>query len=336
MLTESQPDVKACLRKCFVACQILNWADSGDWFDRELNGYPLDVSLPAHRLVRGSMLWRVPPPAIDLAIARAVEQTHSTEPTVLPEEITLEARAGIDVLLAAAQNGYSELTGETRTEYSTVRRVNYVIERYKYFSPDSFAQCLRQIESLTLRFVAQSYAYSQYGNALSDIWTEYRSLVDAKLHGLGFGDHLDTVQEGVRSSNPEHWRAAVFACRNLLADVATSLWRDPRDTYEHLKDQKERPILVTPDKFSNRLAAYIHQKGLGGTRGKFFRSEMERLAETIRSLVAFQGMAHTPMSREDARSVAIATYIVLGELVTRTDMAPVQQYGAPAPSTELE
>jgi hypothetical protein len=86
-------------------------------------------------------------------------------------------------------------------------------------------------------------------------------------------------------------------------------------------------------KFGNRLAAYIHQKRISGTRGSFLRHEAERLADSIYSLITVQSEAHDPVSLEDARSFAIRTYFVVGELVTRTDMQPVLQYENPAIST---
>ena len=41
------------------------------------------------------------------------------------------------------------------------------------------------------------------------------------------------------------------------------------------------------------------------------------------------------MSKEDARSVPIATYFLVGELVTKTDMKPVKNYDQGAPVDPL-
>lgn len=53
------------------------------------------------------------------------------------------------------------------------------------------------------------------------------------------------------------------------------------------------------------------------------------MAMSIRSLIELQSQAHGPVMKEDARSVAIATYFILGELVTKTDMQPIEKCGQP-------
>ena len=87
---------------------------------------------------------------------------------------------------------------------------------------------------------------------------------------------------------------------------------------------------VTPNKYANRLAAYLHQKGITGTRGRYVRDEVERIAASIRSLVSFQAEAHDPIELVDARSAALGTYFLLGELALKTDLEPITKYGKPA------
>src|SRR5579884_2655842 len=89
-LTSGAPDLKACLRKCFLACQLLGWADSRDWFARELGGYPATHPLPPHRIVVGELKWRVP--SLEMAVVRTVEQEGRTSPPEKTERATLEVR----------------------------------------------------------------------------------------------------------------------------------------------------------------------------------------------------------------------------------------------------
>jgi hypothetical protein len=191
---------------------------------------------------------------------------------------------------------------------------------------------LAEVEKIAFGFASQAYTFLRYGNELTDIWQDHRREVDAKLLPLGFAGHLDTIQAGLRSVNPTDWRSAVFACRSLLEDVAAYLWRDPRKTYEHLPGSEpdgKGNLKVTKDRPVNRLKAYLHQKGLHGNTGKLLRDEIDRIEASIRSLVALQGEAHAPVSRGDARTVAITTYVVLGELAMKTDMQPIEKYGRP-------
>lgn len=212
------------------------------------------------------------------------------------------------------------------------------VERVKIVEAATFARIVEQIEHLVFEFASSHYSTLRYGNVLSDVWLEYRRKVDLALGSLGLATHLEVVELGLQSDNPSQWRAAAFACRNLLNDVANHLWQDSRKTYQHLEsevDGHRQKMDVSQGKFANRLAAYVHQRGLRGTSGRFFREEVERLAVSIRSLIAFQSEAHEPITKEDAQSVALATYFLLGELITRTDMVPIEQYSDPASGMEL-
>jgi hypothetical protein len=62
------------------------------------------------------------------------------------------------------------------------------------------------------------------------------------------------------------------------------------------------------------------------------RYEIERLATSIRGLIALEGEAHAPIGREEGRTVALSTYFILGELALRTDLLPIEVYGPPAPA----
>jgi hypothetical protein len=60
------------------------------------------------------------------------------------------------------------------------------------------------------------------------------------------------------------------------------------------------------------------------------RDEVERLATSIRSLIAYQAEAHQPIAKVDAQGVAVATYYLVAQLATRTDMQAVVEYGDPS------
>ena len=175
--------------------------------------------------------------------------------------------------------------------------------------------CLHEIERVTFNFASGTYVQLKYGDSITDIWTIYRKNVEVALNKLDLTNHLQAIQSGLQSENPELWRTAVLEYRNMLSDVANYLWKDPRPTYEHLSNRDHIGKMdVYPNKYANRLAAYLHQKGMTGIRGRYVRDEVERIAASIRSLVSFQAEAHDPIELVDARSVALGTYFILGEL----------------------
>jgi len=330
-------NLKNVLRKCQHACESVNWEDQKRWFHQELNGVYAGSELPDYRKIAGNRIWRTKHFSIASLNAMVLGDLNPSYEEYVEEKTNdiLEVWSGIDWILTASKSGYAELTGETKRALSQADKKEMDWERVRIFQPSAFLPCLNHIEQATFDFASNACVALRYGNAIADIWSTYRVEVDAAIGAIGLADHLTSIQSGLQSGNPESWRLAVLGCRNLLKDAADCLWKDARPTYDHLPGQGIGSKLeVTSDKFGNRLSAYIHQKSLSGTRGKFFRGEAERLADSLTSLIRLQSEGHDPIELKDARSIAIATYCLLGELVTRTDMVPVQEYGNPARSAE--
>lgn len=331
-LTSTPRNLKEILRKCLHICELLKWEPQGAWFYNELNGYSSGISIPAHRRIPGRRIWEVSGSIYDRASWESEKLVYGFDPKVYTEEAdVLEFRGKIDWLLTVAQTGYRELTSNTKRAHSPSGRSEIILQQVRVFFAANFANSLSDVEQLTFNFASKAYVQLKYGSTIGDIWAEYRLQVEAGLKLLEMSDHLNAIQSGLSSDNPELWRTAVLECRNLLNDVANHLWKDTRQTYEHLPgDGPGSKLDVTSGKYVNRLAAYIHQKGLTGTRGKFVRDEAERLAVSIRSLASLQSEAHEPIRLVDARSAALGTYFILGELAIKTDLHPVKEYGNPA------
>lgn len=336
-LTATGRDLKVILRRCQHVCELLDWHPQESWFHQEMNGYYAQTPLPVYRKIHGQLVWEPKGSFYNQVQWGSEAMVYGLEPDdVAKEDTLLEVQAGIDWLLNAAQYGYREITGETKHGWLRSSRREILLQRVKVFPAANFATSVAEIEKNTFDFASKAYVQLRYGNTLGDIWIDYRRRVDAALQQLNFFNHLEAIRSGLQSDNPESWRSAVFECRNLLDDVAKFLWRDPRKTYEHLPgDGPNGKLKVTQDRFANRLSAYLHQKGLRGKQGQFLRDEVERLAASIRSLIALQSKAHKPISREDARTIALATYFILGELVIKTDMKPIEAYVEPAKGIDL-
>jgi hypothetical protein len=329
-------DLKSILRRCQHACELLSWDAPQSWFNQELNGYHDHEDLPSYRKIQGRLVWKPTGSASEKLNWQISATIHGLEPKDAAEEdATLKIVAGIDWLLGEAQRGYTEITDQTRDGWLRSKHRKLPLQRERVFPAAAFGTVVAEIERGAFDFASKAYVQLRYGNVLTDIWADYRKQVDGSLHQLGFSDYLDAIHSGLQSDNPESWRSAVLECRNLLKDVANFLWQDPRPTYDLLDGKgADGKLQVTQDKFVNQLNAYLHQKGLSGTRGRFLRDEAERLGASIRSLAAFQAEAHDPMRREDARSCALATYFILGELVIKTDMEPIETHGEPSDNKE--
>jgi hypothetical protein len=330
---QADPPLEPILRQCVYVCQILGWTQAHEWFHRELNGYPAIIARPYYRLVPGMLVWRPGAGSSNTpgGIAERVYYGAAPEEEV-EESATLDVHADFSWILQASKAGYSEDTGE-RMDSKLRSGTPVKLRRLKVFRGVDFLNCIATIRNQTFDFIAQSLAQLNYGDAMEAFWEARRTRLDALLQPLGFANHLTEIESGLASKNPESWRSAVYACRSLLSDLAAHLWRDPRPTYEHLDgDGPDGKLNVTSDKFANRLSAYIHQRGLVGSMGSLLRQEGERLSVSIRSLVSAQGEAHSKIGHEDAVSIALLTYLILGEIVLKTDMKPIEKYGDPNPS----
>lgn len=280
--------------------------------------------LPVYRKIVGHIKW-LPTGGYNIVLDKVIDDSFKLRREEPTESVNLNVTAGIDWIIAAAQDGYSESTGEKEERYISSRNRNIEMEKIKHYSNSSFQSIIQSIENLVFRFVSESYSLLCYGDALQDVWQTYRTDVDSHLTKIGLGGHLDAIRTGLSSTNPPQWRTAMWSCRDLLHDLADYLWQDPRKTYDALPG-KEGKLKVTKNNYINRLFAYLHYKGTTGEIGSYLRSEMERISHSIDTLNDLDSKAHDVIGIRDVRTAAIGTYIIIGELVNRTDMEPVKDY----------
>lgn len=319
-------DIKSVLLRCAHVCQILGWSEQLSWFQNELFGYPEGVELPWHRKgIKGRMLWRVTG-GLQAAVASVITDKYRT--TEKPIQYTeMNVWAGIDWILSAAQSGYTESTGKKSSEYISFQHKHIETTEVKNYDEHVFQTIVTNIENLVFRFVSEAYAVLCYTDVLQDIWQGYRTKIDEQLLPIGLSKHLDAIQNGLNSTNSQEWRNAIWSCRDILHDLAAYLWCDPRQTYEHLPGQgKKNKLEVTDSNYVNRLHAYLHQKGIDKKYRDYLSAEVERIYNSIKTLNALANKAHGKITPHDARTIAIGTYIILGELVTHTDMKPITEY----------
>jgi len=329
-------DLKNVLRRCAHVCEMLSWSEQLSWFHHELYGYPSEVALPWYRKdIKGHTKW-LTVGGIYTTLDSVIEDQFSTkkEPT---EYIAMDVWAGVDWLLSEAQSGYVESSGKKSPKYIGFRHKTVQTEQVSVYDKQVFQAILTSIENLVFDFASNSYSILRYGDTLQDVWQAYRAKVEEHLATIGFAERLDTIRNGLNSQNAQDWRAAMWSCRDTLHDLATYLWRDQRETYEHLPGQgKDGKLRVTESDYVNRLGAYLHQKGITGKMGAYLRAEMERIYHSIGTLYELDCKAHSEVTLFDVRTVAIGTYTILGEIVTRTDMKPVMQYLSPSTSEAAE
>ena len=253
------------------------------------------------------------------------EAMDGLDSAVYDEEAeTLDVKAGVAWFITGSKIGYNEDLQETKKAPSPSRSTTVTLRRVRSFQPGTISYALSQIEKNVFDWVSSAYAQLAYGNRVKNIWESYRTRVDNTLQNLGLASHLSAIQDDIAKDNPESWRSAVLECRNLLNDLANHLWQDQRETYGPLPgDGPGGKLDVRQGKYANRLSAFLHRKTVTGSEGKFLRDEAERLSASIRSLIELQSSAHEPIARPLAESVVLSTYFMIGELASKTDLAPI-------------
>ncbi|HLE04858.1 MAG TPA: hypothetical protein VI729_09660 [Anaerolineales bacterium] len=324
-LTSGNRDLISIMRRCQHACEIMGWQAGKEWFHQELNGYYPNTPLPLNRRIQGTKKWKFEGSTYETIEYQTEEAMDGLDSAVYDEEAeTLDVKAGVAWFITGSKIGYNEDLQETKKAPSPSRSTTVTLRRVRSFQPGTISYALSQIEKNVFDWVSSAYAQLAYGNRVKNIWESYRTRVDNTLQNLGLASHLSAIQDDIAKDNPESWRSAVLECRNLLNDLANHLWQDQRETYGPLPgDGPGGKLDVRQGKYANRLSAFLHRKTVTGSEGKFLRDEAERLSASIRSLIELQSSAHEPIARPLAESVVLSTYFMIGELASKTDLAPI-------------
>lgn len=320
-------DLKAILLQCQHACELMGWENVRDWFRNEISGYKPE-QIPNYRKIYGNTSWIREGLSIISNEFLDIDPPEEEIKNPVKEIVDLDVFVGIDRILLANTSGYQETTDERREKYNARKKEKYFIRKIKNYPPGSFQPIINYIEQMTYNLASQSYSTLKFGNAITDIWSQYRNHVEDALKKMNLFSHLAAIENGLRSENPEEWRVVGYHCRDLLDDLANILWQDPRSEYEHLEGEKGK-LNVSRGNTKNRLRAYLHQKGLTRTKGKYLSTEMERISDSVRALYEFQCSAHGSVEKIDSQSIALGTFYIIGELARRTDLEPVITYQNP-------
>lgn len=327
-LTSPNHDLFIIMRRCQHVCEILGWQSGKDWFHQEINGYYPNTPLPPHRKINGIKNWEFEGSMYEEVEFKTEATMNVLDPLIYTEEPDLlEVKVGINWFRGASQTGYKEKLPETKSTLSPSGRNQVLLRRVRNFPAENITHSLSQIEKYVFDWASSNYVQMNYTNKVKGIWERYQIIVEGALQKLELTNHLSVIQDEIGKENPESWRTAVLECRNLLADLATYLWKDTRDLYIHLPGSSpDGKLDVQQGNYSNRLSAYLHQKSIAGKEGKFLRDEADRLATSIRSLISVESYAHAPIDRPLADAVVLYTYFLIGELAIKTDLSPITKY----------
>ncbi|MEX1195743.1 MAG: hypothetical protein WD904_12870 [Dehalococcoidia bacterium] len=315
-LSGSEPDVALSLRTAAHVCNLMGWADPLKWLTGEIKGYANAETAPEYRRVVAYETWR--PDSTRGVIEQAVMKSHGygdNERKRVPWILT----GGIESLLATAEHGRIVNSGPDEERYFGIKKRAMMGRLTTIVDAQQAQNSVQKLRNTVFEWASRNYAALQLGDIVGDIFSDYRSRVDARLSELGLTAHLEAISGGLTSSNPQDWRQATYGVRDALRDLAKHLWQVNGDVYPFLENDDGKPIRVTEDKYVNRLWAYLHAKGVTGSTGVYLRA----LLRWLHALDDIASKAHEGVTLEEARMTVVGLYTAIGELSLRTDMQPL-------------
>jgi hypothetical protein len=120
-----------------------------------------------------------------------------------------------------------------------------------------------------------------------------------------FNKRIESIENNLKSENPEDWKSSVASCRTLLMDIA--------DIVNPPKEDSEK------GKYINRLQDFISPKITSQTKKNLLKTFLEELKKRIEYTAnATQGAAHKDRPiLEEAQDIVLYTYFAIAEIMSR-------------------
>jgi hypothetical protein len=205
-------------------------------------------------------------------------------------------------------------------------------EEYVTFNHWVVQQLLGKIENWCYHIAIDAEVKLKFGDLVVEIFSEYRSSVLDVLAKHSINENLSAIEANVRNGTPEAAKLAILGCRNILLSLSEKLWQVAGlEKHPSLTDHKGRPLQVGPHQTKARLRAYLYEKGvpLQSSMGPTVASlQLDRISDVLDQL--FNEMSETGKNLgtvEDAKSLTIQTFVLVGEMARLTDMEPVTSIG---------
>jgi hypothetical protein len=179
---------------------------------------------------------------------------------------------------------------------------------------------LHHVRALSYRFASTTVAEVKFSNQSADIFAQFQRIVDAKIAATAKDafEKLPSVFERLNAGDQEAISHALSSCRRIIDAFTDAVFPPREEPYvigEHRLD-------VTAKQVRNRARAYVASAG-------FSKSQRERLNKIFNLLYdRICAGVHADVTVAEARALVLNTYVLLGELVERTDTKQADQLEA--------
>jgi hypothetical protein len=157
-------------------------------------------------------------------------------------------------------------------------------------------------------FVSEVYYEKEFETLAESIFDAYKETIDV-LIATHCGDVLEkipSVMSRLAESDSESISQALTTCRRIVDFFADSIFPPSEETMEI----GGNVLKLGPSNYQNRINAYISLRTQSSSRRQRLRQNLSNLYERVSTGV------HSDVSAEEARSLFLNTYLLLGEILS--------------------
>ena len=155
----------------------------------------------------------------------------------------------------------------------------------------------------------------RFENVTESIFQETKIMVDKRLTEIcpDAMKKFIAAFNRLRSDNPEEWSQAMSSCRNVLKEFADYVFPAQNENY---KKRNGDSLVVTDDKYKNRLLAFI-DKNSAGDKNKFLSSRVSDLEVRLHIINDLLSKGtHEEVKLMDVNICVLDTYLLIGSLLS--------------------
>lgn len=174
---------------------------------------------------------------------------------------------------------------------------------------------IEKVVGTIYQYTSSVFQELRFGSAVSTAFDNLRSTVDRQISSLvpGATPVLTTALENAQTDNPEQWRNAAQACRDLVKATADSL----RPPGPDVQGPGKKVIKMGDSNYVNRLIDWIDSKTSSKTKKGLVASDLEHLGNRLDAATDSGNKgAHAAVTKLDASRFIVGTYILLGDILS--------------------
>lgn len=156
-------------------------------------------------------------------------------------------------------------------------------------------------------FVSETYYEKKFDSLSESIFEEYKREIDTLIsHSCGdVLEQIPSVMARLSEGGPESVSQALVTVRRIIESFADSIFPPTDDTIEI----GGNTVTLGANKHQNRINAYVHIRCNSKSRKTKIRQNLANLFDRISTGV------HNDVSEEEAKSLFLNTYLLLGEIL---------------------